>query len=102
MAVGDRGSMMWFMLSATQLWLSFKLMEDVSVAVTTLFGSSAAACLILGITIFRQEQRELLLNPMKVINKEVHPEEMAKQGKGAWMGIALWIFAIITGSIILP
>jgi len=102
MALAERASLLWFMMSATNVWLSLKLMEDVSAAVTTLFGSTAAACLILGIVVFREEQRELLLNPLRVKNKEVHPEEMAKQGKGAWIGIVLWVFALITGSVILP
>tara|TARA_B100001750_G_scaffold219352_1_gene206177 strand:- start:1557 stop:1865 length:309 start_codon:yes stop_codon:yes gene_type:complete len=102
MGVADRGSFIWFLLSLTQVWLSVKLMDDVSAAVETLFGASAAACFVLAIIVFRQEQRDLLINPLKVQNKEVHPEEIAKQGKGTWIGVLIWLIAIITGSIILP
>ena len=102
MGVADRGSFMWFLLSLTQVWLSIKFMDDVSNAVETLFGAGAAACFVLAIVVFRQEQKELLINPMRNMNKEVHPEQIAKQGKGAWIGIVMWVIAIITGSVILP
>ena len=80
MAATERGSFLWFMMAVTQIWLSLKLMEQVDSAITTLFGTGAAACFILALVVFRQEQRELLLNPMKNLQKEVHPEQMAKQG----------------------
>ena len=45
--------------------------------------------------LFKQEQRDLLLNPLKDVQKEVHPEEIAKQGRGAWMGVAMWFVAMV-------
>lgn len=102
MAMADRGSFMWFLISITQVWLSIKLMEDVSGAITTLFGAGAAAAFVLGVVLFRQEQRELLLNPLRTQNKEVHPEEIAKQGRGTWIGVGMWLVALIIGSFILP
>ena len=101
MGVADRGSFVWFLVSITQIWLSIKLMEDVSGAITTLFGASAAACFILAIVVFRQEQRELLLNPLKM-QKEVHPDQISKQGKSTWIAVLMWFIAMIVGSIILP
>mgnify|MGYP000847814887 CR=1 FL=1 len=101
MGVADRGSFIWFLVSITQIWLSIKLMEDVSGAITTLFGASAAACFILAIVVFRQEQRDLLLNPLK-LQKEVHDDQISKQGKGGLIAILIWVTAIILGSIILP
>ena len=102
MGLADRGSFMWGLMSITQIWLALKLMEDVEGWLTTLLGASGAACVMIAIVLFRQEQRELLLNPLKVQNKEVHPEQIAKQGQGTWIGIVMWIIAIITGSVILP
>ena len=101
MGVAERGSFVWFLVSITQIWLSIKLMEDVSAAITTLFGASAAACFILAIVVFKQEQRDLLLNPLKM-QKEVHDDQIAKQGKGGLIAILIWVAAIIVGSIILP
>ena len=99
MGVAERGSFLWFMMAVTQIWLSLKLMEEVSSAVTTLFGASAAAFFILALVVFRQEQRDLLLNPMKNLQKEVHPDQMSKQGKGVGFGIGMWILTIIVGTI---
>jgi len=93
---------MWLLTSATNAWLYVKLMDDVSGAVETLFGTGAAACFILAIVVFKQEQRDLLLNPMKQIQKEVHPEQMAKQGKGVWYGVIMWLVTMILGTIFLP
>ena len=62
-------------------------------------GASGAACIMLALVLFREEQRELLLNPLKDISKEVHPDEIAKQGRGAWMGIAIWFIAMVFGTI---
>ena len=99
MAATERGSVLWFMMAVTQIWLSLKLMEQVDSAITTLFGTGAAACFILALVVFRQEQRELLLNPMKNLQKEVHPEQMAKQGKGLSFGVGMWILTIMVGTI---
>ena len=99
MAVADRGSFLWFMMAVTQIWLSLKLMEQVDAAITTLFGTGAAACFILALVVFRQEQRDLLLNPMKNMQKEVHSHQMAKQGKGIGFGIGMWILTILVGTI---
>ncbi len=100
MGMAERGSFVWFLVSITQIWLSIKLMEDVSAAITTLFGASAAACFILAIVVFKQEQRDLLLNPLKM-QKEVHPDQAAKQGKGTWIAIAIWFVVMVVGSIVL-
>ena len=99
MAATERGSFLWFMMAVTQIWLSLKLMEQVDSAITTLVGTGAAACFILALVVFRQEQRELLLNPMKNLQKEVHPEQMAKQGKGLGFGVGMWILTIMVGTI---
>ena len=99
MAATERGSFLWFMMAVTQIWLSLKLMEQVDSAITTLFGTGAAACFILALVVFRQEQRELLLNPMKNLQREVHPEQMAKQGKGLGFGVGMWILTIMVGTI---
>ena len=99
MAVAERGSFLWFMMAVTQIWLSLKLMEQVDGAITTLFGTGAAACFVLALVVFRQEQRYLLLNPMKNMQKEVHPDQMAKQGKGVGFGIGMWVLTIIVSSI---
>tara|TARA_B000000565_G_scaffold233653_1_gene193587 strand:- start:548 stop:853 length:306 start_codon:yes stop_codon:yes gene_type:complete len=99
MAVAERGSFLWFMMAVTQIWLSLKLMEQVDGAITTLFGTGAAACFVLALVVFRQEQRDLLLNPMKNMQKEVHSDQMAKQGKGVGFGIGMWILTILISSI---
>ncbi len=99
MGVAERGSFLWFMMAVTQIWLSLKLMEQVDGAITTLFGTGAAACFVLALVVFRQEQRDLLLNPMKSIQKEVHPDQVSKQGKGVGFGIGMWILTIFISSI---
>ena len=101
MAMVERGSFMWLLVSITQIWLALKLMEDVEGWLTTLIGASGAACIMVAIVVFRQEQRDLLLNPMKTIQKEVHPEQISKQGKGVWIGVAIWVVAMIFGSVAL-
>jgi len=101
MAVAERGSFLWFMMGVTQIWLSIKLLEEVDAAITTLFGAGAAACFVLGLVVFRQEQRDLLLNPMKNLQREVHDDAIAKQGKGVWFGVGMWLLAIIIGSIVI-
>ena len=99
--MADRGSFMWFLISITQVWLSIKLMEDVSGAITTLFGAGAAAAFVLGVVLFRQEQRDLLLNPLRQ-NKEVHTDQIEKQSRGVWIGVIIWLATILFGSIFLP
>tara|TARA_A100001037_G_C14886087_1_gene516155 strand:- start:281 stop:586 length:306 start_codon:yes stop_codon:yes gene_type:complete len=99
MAVADRGSFLMGLFSITQIWLAIKLMGQFETWLTTLLGASGAACVMLALVLFREEQRELLLNPLKDISKEVHHDEIAKQGRGAWMGIAIWFIAMIFGTI---
>jgi hypothetical protein len=99
MGVAERGSFLWFMMAVTQIWLSLKLMEQVDAAITTLFGTGAAACFILAIVLFRQEQRDLLINPMKNIQREVHPDAISKQGKGIWFGIGIWVLTMFVGTV---
>ena len=101
MAMMERGSFVWCLMAATQTWLSIKLLDDVSGAITTLFGSSTAALFIIGLVVFKQEQRELLLNPLKTVQKEVHNDQQKKQGKAVWMVVGLWFVTMITGSIAL-
>ena len=101
MAMAERGSFLWAIVSITQIWLAIKLIGDVESWLTTLLGASGAACVMLALVVFKQEQRDLLLNPMKKIQKEVHPEQMVKQGRGMWIGIALWLAALMFGTIAL-
>ena len=98
-AATQRGSFIWFLMAATQIWLALKLMSEVEGAITTLFGTSAAACFVLGLVVMRSEQRELLLNPMKNLNREVHEDQISKQGKGIWFGIGMWVLTIFIGTI---
>ena len=99
MAVAERGSFLWFMMAVTQIFLSLKLMEQVDGAITTLFGTSAAACFVLALVVFRKEQREMLLNPLANLQKEVHSDQASKQGKGVLIVITAWIFSLFMGSI---
>ena len=101
MGVAERGSFMWGIVSITQLFLAVKLMDDLNGWLTTLIGASGAASIMIAIVIFRQEQRDLLLHSGRGIEKEVHPEQIAKQGKGAWFGIAIWLAAMIFGAFTL-
>ena len=101
MSMAERGSFMWGIVSITQIFLAIKLMGDLDQWLTTLIGASGAACIMIAIVVFREEQRNLLLSPMKTIQKEVHSEQIAKQGKGAWVGVALWAVAMIFGAIAL-
>jgi len=101
MAAAERGSFMWGIVSITQIFLAVKLMDDLDGWLTTLIGASGAACVMIAIVVFREEQRNLLLTPMKKLQKEVHPEQMAKQGKGTWIGIAMWVIAMIFGAFTL-
>ena len=101
MAAAERGSFLWFMMAVTQIWLSIKLWEEVSGAITTLFGTSAAACLLLGLVVFRKEQRDMLLNPMGHIQKEVHQDAIDKLGRGVGFTVGMWVVTLIIGSFIL-
>ena len=101
MAAAERGSFLWFMMGVTQIWLSIKLLEEVDAAITTLFGAGAAACFVLGLVVFRQEQRDLLLNPMKNLQREVHDDAIAKQGQGVWFGVGMWALALFIGAIVI-
>jgi len=101
MAVAERGSFLMGLFSITQIWLALKLMGDFESWLTTILGASGAACVMVAIVLFRQEQRDLLLNPLKDIQKEVHEDQIAKQGRGAWMGVTLWFVALLFGSIAL-
>ena len=95
MAVAERGSFLMALFSITQIWLAIKMMGQFETWLTTILGASGAACVMVAIVLFKQEQRDLLLDPLKSIEKEVHPEEIAKQGRGAWMGVAMWFVAMI-------
>jgi len=101
MAAAERGSFLWFMMAVTQIWLSIKLWEEVSGAITTLFGTSAAACLLLGVVVFRKEQREMVLNPLGSLQKEVHQDAIDKQGRGVMWAFGSWVLALILGSFFL-
>ncbi|MDP7312302.1 MAG: hypothetical protein QF831_02565 [Candidatus Thalassarchaeaceae archaeon] len=101
MAVAERGSFMWMIVSITQIFLAIKLMDDLDQWLTTLIGASGAACIMIAIVVFREEQRNLLMHPMKTLQKEVNEEQIAKQGKGTWYGIAIWVAAMIFGGIAL-
>ena len=105
MAVAERGSFMWLLFSITSFLISIKVMNDFEGYATTVFGGTGAAALMLAIILFRQEQREMLLNPMKAIEREVHPEEIAKQGKAkafrTGIGIGAWAIGMIVAMIIL-
>ena len=89
------------LLSITQIWLALKLMNDFEGYLSAILGVTGASCVMVAIIIFKQEQRDLLLNPMKQIQKEVHPDQIAKQGKGVWMGVIIWLAAMIFGSVAL-
>ncbi len=102
MGVADRGSFLWLLFSITQGWFALKLFQDVEGWVTALFGSSAAAAIMIAIVLFRQEQRDLLLRPVgSNFHKEVHADAIAKQGRHTWIGIVMWIAAIVFGSFAL-
>lgn len=92
MAAAERGSLLWMMFAITQVFLSIKLIGEVESWITTLFGGGAAAAFMLALVIFRQEQRELLLNPLK-LNREVHDD--AIKGQGVGVGVLLWIVSLI-------
>ena len=101
MAVAERGSFMMGLISITQIWLAIKLMGDFEAWLTTLLGASGAACVMVAIVLFRQEQRDLILNPLKEIQKEVHADQISKQGQGVWIGVAMWFAVMVFGSIAL-
>ena len=101
MAMVERGSFLWAIVSITQIWMAIKLIGDVESWLTTLLGASGAACVMLALVVFKQEQRDMLLNPMKNLQKEVHAEQISKQGRGVWIGVALWLAAMMFGTIAL-
>ena len=101
MAMAERGSFLWALVSITQIWLAIKVIGDVESWLTTLLGASGAACVMLALVVFRQEQRDMLLNPMKNLQKEVHQEQISKQGRGVWLGVVLWLAAMMFGTIAL-
>ena len=94
MAVAERGSFLWMMFAITQILLSLKLMGEVVGWITTLFGGCGAAAIMLALVIFRQEQRELLLNPLKM-SREVHDDAIKGQGKGVGFGVGIWVVSLI-------
>ena len=51
--------------------------------------------------IVKGEQRDLLLNPLKNIQREVHDDAISKQGKGVWFGVGIWVLTLILGSIMI-
>ena len=96
----ERGSFLWFMVAATQLWLSIIMMEEATQAVATLFGSSAAACFVLGLFVFKREQLDLKLNPLKSASKEVHEDFKKKQGSGLWTILIIWLVIMTTSTFV--
>ena len=70
-------------------------MGEVEGWITTLFGGTAAAAIMLAIVVFRVEQRELFLNPMGRISREVHEDQIKKEGKGVGFGVGMWIASLI-------
>ena len=101
MAVAERGSFTWSLFSITSFLISIKVMNDFEGYATTVFGGTGAAAMMLAIILFRQEQRELLLNPMKAIEREVHEDAIAKQGKGTGLGIGAWALGMLVAMIVL-
>ena len=101
MAMAERGSFLWAIVSITQIWMAIKLIGEVESWLTTLLGASGAACVMLALVVFRQEQREMLLNPMKNLQKEVHADQVSKQGRGIWIGVVLWFAAMMFATIAL-
>ena len=95
MAAAERGSFLWFMFGITQFFLSIKLMGEVEGWGTTLCGGGAAAAIMLAIVVFRMEQKELILNPLK-LNREVNEDAIKNQGKGVGFGVGMWIISLIT------
>ena len=96
----ERGSFLWFMIAATQLWMTFIMMEEATAAVEVMFGSSAAACFILGLFVFKREQLEMKLNPLKDSNKEVHEDFRKQQGNGLWTILIIWLVVMTTSSFV--
>ena len=80
MAAAERGSFLWMMFAITQVFLSIKLVGEVEGWITTLFGGGAACAFMLALIVFRQEQRDLLLNPLKM-SREVHDDAIKAKAK---------------------
>ena len=94
MAATERGSFLWMMFAITQVFLSIKLIGEVEGWISTLFGGGAAAAFMLALVIFRQEQRDLILNPLKM-SREVHEDAIKGRGKGVAFGVGLWVVSLI-------
>lgn len=92
----ERGSVFWFMLAGSQVWLSFILTDQITGAVESLFGASAAALFLLAIVAFRKEQRDLLLNPL-AIQKEVHEDQIKNQKTKNLLIMNIWMAVMIIG-----
>jgi len=95
----ERGSFIWFLMSATQIWISFVILEEATAAVETLFGAGAAACFVLGLFVFKREQMDIMDNPLKM-EKEVHDDMKKKQGANFWVIIGLWLTVMTASSFI--
>ena len=83
MAVAERGSFMWFLFSITSFMISIKVMNDFEGYATTVFGGTGAAIDACNHPLPARATRELLLNPMKAIEREVH-EDAIKARKRRW------------------
>ncbi len=94
--IDERGSIYWFMFSGTQLWLSFILADQMTTAIETLFGASAAALFLIGLVAFRKEQRDLLLNPIKP-QKEVHEDQIKGQKSKFKLILNMWLTTMVIG-----
>ncbi len=88
-----------FGISVTMGTLHFGLMfvalEHIEVGTAALLiQTSVPFALLLALIVFRQEQRDLLLNPLKM-SREVHDDAIKGQGKGVGFGIGLWVVSLI-------
>ena len=101
MAMAERGSFMWALVSITQIFLAIKLMDDLEGWLSIILGPSGAACAMIALIMYKQEKDASILNPLKQIQKEVHPDQIAKQGRGVWYGVAIWFIAMVFGAIAL-
>jgi len=92
---------MWGIVSLTQIWLALKLMSEFEGYLSVFLGTTGAAGVMVAMYLFREESREMLLNPLKHMQKEVHPEQQKAQGKGVWTGVFIWFVTIIFGTFAL-
>ena len=70
MAIAERGSFMWGIVAITQIWLALKLMNEFEGYLSILLGTTGAAGVMVALILFRQESRDMLLHPLKHIQKE--------------------------------